>query len=50
MSKCYRSWAEIEDWNLHRVFRRPSTRKQEIEWRKSALEDIEQWELEQEDE
>lgn len=44
MSKTYRGWAEIEDWNLGREFRRPSKRKQEIEWRKASLEEIEEWE------
>lgn len=49
MSKSYKGWAEIEDWNIHRVFRRPSKRKQEIEWRKSALEEIEEWEQDEDE-
>ena len=48
MSKTFRGWAEVEDWNIHRAFRRPAKRKSEIEWRKSALEEIEEWEQEDE--
>lgn len=48
MSKSYRGWAEVEDWNIHRAFRRSAKRKQEIEWRKQALEDIEQQEQDNE--
>lgn len=48
MAKTWRGWAEIEDWHKGRQFRRPSKRKNEIEWRKSALEDMEDWEQEDE--
>lgn len=48
MSKSYRGWAEVDDWNVDRVFRRSSKRKQEIEWRKAATEEIEEWEQEDE--
>ena len=42
MSKSIISWA-VDDWGLKEI-RRKSKRKEEIEWRKQALEDIEEWE------
>lgn len=48
MSKSYRGWAEVDDWGIDRAFRRPSKRKQEIEWQKQAAEEIEEWERDNE--
>jgi hypothetical protein len=42
MSKSIISWA-VDDWRFREV-RRKSKRKEEIEWRKAALEDMEEWE------
>lgn len=48
MSKTFRGWAEIEDWNIHRVFRRPNKRKQEIKWREESRQELEEMEQDNE--
>jgi hypothetical protein len=44
VSKTYRGWAEVEDWNIGRHFRRPHKRKSEDEARKQIKQEIEDME------
>lgn len=46
MSKSLIKWA-VEDWDLKEI-RRKAKRKEEIEWKQEALEQLEEWEQDNE--